>query len=82
MSFDKYFTEVRAVLPADNTKKIHNYQMVDSRPIMKQVHELQVIRQEIATKVIKICETYAVNCFKEKLSLASWIDFKWYLDHK
>ena len=50
------------------TRKFLKFVMVDSRPIMDQVHELQLICKEIAEEGMKFCETFTVNCFIEKLS--------------
>ncbi|XP_013617515.1 PREDICTED: uncharacterized protein LOC106324035 [Brassica oleracea var. oleracea] len=50
-----------------STGKFLRFMMVDSRPIMDQVHELQLICQEIAEEGMKLCETFTVNCFIEKL---------------
>lgn len=58
-----------------------NYKMVDSRPIMEQVHELQLIFQGIADEGMKVCETFTVNSIVEKLP-PSWGDFKNYLEFK
>ncbi|CAA7034057.1 unnamed protein product [Microthlaspi erraticum] len=55
--------------------------MVDSKPIMDQVHDLQMILQEISDEGMKICETFTVNCFIEKLP-PGWADFKNYLAFK
>ncbi|KAL1225426.1 hypothetical protein V5N11_009077 [Cardamine amara subsp. amara] len=55
--------------------------MVDCRSIMEQVHELQLIIQEIADEGMKICETFTVNCIMEKLP-PRWLDFKNYLCYK
>ena len=62
-------------------QKFLNFVMVDSRPIMEQVHELQLIFQEIADEDMKLCETFTVNCFIEKLP-PSQEDFKNYLVYK
>ena len=48
---------------------------------MDQVHELYLIFQEIAEERMKLCETFTVNCFIEKLP-PSWADFKNYLAYK
>ncbi|CAA7023934.1 unnamed protein product [Microthlaspi erraticum] len=61
--------------------KFLNFVMVDSKPIMDQVHDLQMILQEISDEGMKICETFTVNCFIEKLP-PGWADFKNYLAFK
>ena len=58
-----------------------NYKMVDSRPIMEQLHELQLIFQGIADEGMRICEMLTVNSIVEKLP-PSWDDFKNYLCYK
>lgn len=63
------------------TAKSFNFLMVDSRPIMEQVHEIQFIFQEFVDKGMKLCKTFTVNCSIEKLPL-SWEDFKTYLAYK
>ncbi|KAL1219617.1 hypothetical protein V5N11_034194 [Cardamine amara subsp. amara] len=63
------------------TTKFLNFKMVDSKPIMAQVQELQLIIQEIADEGMKICETFMVNCIIEKLP-PGWGDFKNYLTYK
>ena len=49
------------------TGKFLKFVMVDSRPIMDQVHELQLICKQFAEERMKFCETFTVNCFIEKL---------------
>ncbi|CAA7045644.1 unnamed protein product [Microthlaspi erraticum] len=61
--------------------KFLNFVMLDSKPIMDQVHELQMILQEISDEGMEICETFTVNCFIEKLP-PGWADFKNYLAFK
>ncbi|KAG7548041.1 hypothetical protein ISN44_As12g032490 [Arabidopsis suecica] len=63
------------------TANFLNYKMVDSRPIMDQVNELQLIFHGIADEGMKICETFTVNSIVEKLPL-SWEAFKNYLEFK
>ena len=63
------------------TVKFPNFVMVDSLPNMDHIHELQLIFQEIADEGMKLCETFTVNCFIEKLP-PSWEDFKNYLAYK
>ncbi|XP_024004135.1 uncharacterized protein LOC112081592 [Eutrema salsugineum] len=63
------------------TAKLLKFEMVDSRPIMPQVHEPELIFQEIRTEGMKLCETFTVNCFIEKLP-PSWADFQNYLAYK
>ena len=44
------------------TVKFFNFGMVDSRPIMEQVLEIQLIFQEFADEGMKLCEIFTVNC--------------------
>ncbi|KAG7567884.1 Ribonuclease H-like superfamily [Arabidopsis thaliana x Arabidopsis arenosa] len=53
------------------TANFLNYKMVDSRLIMDQVNELQLIFHGIADEGMKICETFTVNSIVEKLP-PSW----------
>lgn len=49
------------------TGKFLKFVMVDSRSIMDQVHELQLICKQFTEERMKFCETFTVNCFIEKL---------------
>lgn len=51
-------------------KNFLNYHMVDSRPIMDQVYEIQMITQEITNEGMSICETLRVKCFTKKIPLS------------
>ena len=55
--------------------------MVDSKTVVSQVQELQVILHEIHVEVMILSETFQVAAIIEKLSLA-WKDFKNYLKYK
>ncbi|KAL5708198.1 hypothetical protein ACHQM5_019018 [Ranunculus cassubicifolius] len=61
--------------------KFLDFKMVDSKPIMEQVEQLQVITHEIQSEGMNICDTFQVAAFIEKLP-PSWKDFKNYLKHK
>ena len=63
------------------TTKFLNFVKVDSRPIMDQMHEQQLIFQDITYEVMNLCEMFTVNCFIDKL-LSNWKDFKNYLIYK
>ncbi|CAL9244387.1 unnamed protein product [Arabidopsis halleri] len=63
------------------TANFLNYKMVDSKPIMDQVNELQLIFHAIADEGMKICEVFTVNSIVEKLP-PSWEGFKNYLEFK
>nr|XP_048328416.1 uncharacterized protein LOC125422019 [Ziziphus jujuba var. spinosa] len=58
-----------------------NYVMVDTKPLMSQVYELQVFIQELLAKGIIINEPFQIATMIEKLS-PSWGDFRNYLKHK
>ena len=58
-----------------------NYKMVDSKTMVSQVQELQVILHEIHAEGMMLSETFQVATIIEKLPLA-WKDFKNYLKHK
>ena len=57
------------------------FKMVDSKTVMNQVQELQVILSEILSEGMVLGETFQVACIIEKLP-PSWLDFKNYLKHK
>ena len=55
--------------------------MVDSKTVVSQVQELQVILHEIHAEGMMLSETFQVAAIIEKLPPA-WKDFKNYLKHK
>ncbi|MGG6708101.1 UNVERIFIED_CONTAM: hypothetical protein ITH57_25610 [Salmonella enterica subsp. enterica serovar Weltevreden] len=55
--------------------------MIDSKPLMQQVEELQLILHEIQAEKMELSETFQVACVIEKLPNV-WKDFKNYLKHK
>ena len=55
--------------------------MVDSKTVLSQVQELQVILHEIHAEGMSVSESFQVAAIIEKLS-PSWKDFKNYLKHK
>ena len=55
--------------------------MVDSKTVLSQVQELQVILYEIHAESIYVSESFQVATIIEKLP-PSWKDFKNYLKHK
>ena len=57
------------------------YKMVDSKTIISQVQEFQLILQEIETEGMILPETFLVATIVEKLP-PTWRDFKNYLKHK
>ncbi|XP_075655079.1 uncharacterized protein LOC142625279 [Castanea sativa] len=61
--------------------KLLDYKMVDSKIVLSQVQELQVILHEIHAKGMSISELFQVVTIIEKLP-QSWKDFKNYLKQK
>ena len=55
--------------------------MVDSKTVISQVQELQVILHEIHAEGMSLSESFQVAAIIEKLP-PSWKDFKNYLKHK
>ncbi|KAL5566324.1 hypothetical protein UlMin_029488 [Ulmus minor] len=58
-----------------------DYKMVDSKSVISQVQEIQVILHEIHAKGMNLSETFQVAAIIEKLPPA-WKDFKNYLKYK
>ncbi|RVW85618.1 Retrovirus-related Pol polyprotein from transposon TNT 1-94 [Vitis vinifera] len=58
-----------------------DYKMVDSKTVVSQVQELQVILHEIHAEGMMLSETFQVAAIIEKLPPV-WKDFKNYLKHK
>ncbi|KAL5551068.1 hypothetical protein UlMin_001244 [Ulmus minor] len=58
-----------------------DYKMVDSKSVISQVQEIQVILHEIHAEGMNLSETFQVAVIIEKLPPA-WKDFKNYLKHK
>ena len=58
-----------------------DYKMVDSKTIISQVQDLQVILHEIHAEGMVLSESFQVAAIIEKL-LPNWKDFKNYLKHK
>ena len=61
--------------------KFLKYNMVDSKAVVKQVEELQVIIHELHSEGCSINDQFQVGSIIEKLP-PSWNDFKIYLKHK
>ncbi|XP_042041347.1 uncharacterized protein LOC121786796 [Salvia splendens] len=61
--------------------KYLDYKMVDSRPVIDQVQEFQIIIHELATEGMILPENFTSGTIIEKLP-PSWKDFKSYLKHK
>ncbi|KAK9052683.1 hypothetical protein SSX86_029313 [Deinandra increscens subsp. villosa] len=61
--------------------KFLDYKMVDSKTVINQVQELQVILSDILSEGMVLGETFQVAAMIEKLP-PTWVDFKNYLKHK
>ena len=61
--------------------KFLDFKMIDSKTVMSQIQELQIILHDIHAEGMTLSETFQVACMIEKLP-PSWIDFKNYLKHK
>ena len=61
--------------------KFLDFKMVDSKIVLSQVQELQVVVHDIHAEGMTLSETFQVVAFIEKLP-PSWRDFKSYLKHK
>nr|GEZ48498.1 hypothetical protein [Tanacetum cinerariifolium] len=58
-----------------------DYKMVDSKNVISQVQDLQVLIHDIQAEGMTLSETFQVAAIIEKLP-PSWVDFKNYLKHK
>ncbi|XP_073119816.1 uncharacterized protein [Henckelia pumila] len=58
-----------------------DFKMVDSKPVISQVQEIQVILHEIHSEGMTLSESFQVAAIVEKLP-PTWKDFKNYLKHK
>ncbi|GJT83237.1 pol polyprotein [Tanacetum coccineum] len=58
-----------------------DYKMVDSKNVISQVQDLQVLLHDIHAEGMTLSETFQVAAIIEKLPL-SWVEFKNYLKHK
>ena len=58
-----------------------DYKMVDSKTVLSQVEEFQLILHEMNAENLSVGETLQVDCIIEKLP-PSWKEFKNYLKHK
>ncbi|GJV23603.1 retrovirus-related pol polyprotein from transposon TNT 1-94 [Tanacetum coccineum] len=70
----------------DGTKKFVvarflDYKMVDSKNVITQVQDLQVLLHDIHAEGMTVSEAFQVAAIIEKLP-PSWVDFKNYLKHK
>ncbi|KAI5311661.1 Hypothetical predicted protein [Prunus dulcis] len=65
----------------DFKRRFLDFKMVDSKPVVKQVEDLQKIIHEILAEGMKINESFQVAFLIEKLP-QNWKEFKSYLKHK
>ncbi|XP_073124067.1 uncharacterized protein [Henckelia pumila] len=61
--------------------KFLDFKMIDSKTVMSQVQEIQIILHDLLAEGMEINESFQVASIIEKLPLL-WIDFKNYLKHK
>lgn len=61
--------------------KFLDFKMMDSKPVVNQVEDLQKIIHDILAEGMKISDSFQVASIIEKLP-PSWKDFKSYLKHK
>ncbi|XP_052619646.1 uncharacterized protein LOC111921387 isoform X1 [Lactuca sativa] len=65
----------------DVVARFLEYKMVDSKAVVDQVQELQIIMHDIHTEGTTLSETFQVGAIIEKLP-PTWVDFKKYLKNK
>ena len=69
------------LVPRSSSRTIYGVQMVDSKTVISQVQEFQLILHEIDAEGMNLPETFQVATIVEKLPPA-WRDFKNYLKRK
>ncbi|XP_075480615.1 uncharacterized protein LOC142521272 [Primulina tabacum] len=79
-SLDKKYRSEDAGLKKFIVGRFLDFKMIDSKSIMAQVQELQVILQEIHSEGMTLSDSFQVAAMIEKLS-PMWKDFKNYLKH-
>ena len=80
-SLDKKYKTEDAGLKKFIVGKFLDFKMVDSKTVLSQVQELQVVVHDIHAEGMTLSETFQVASFIEKLP-PSWRDFKNYIKHK
>ncbi|XP_016652450.1 PREDICTED: uncharacterized protein LOC107881912 [Prunus mume] len=80
-SLDKKYKTEDAGMKKFVVGRFLDFKMVDSKTVINQVQELQVIMHEIEVENMVLSETFQVAAIIEKLP-PSWKDFKNYLKHK
>ncbi|XP_076951127.1 uncharacterized protein LOC143624318 [Bidens hawaiensis] len=80
-SLDKKYKTEDAETKKFVVARFLDYKMVDSKTVISQVQELQVILYDIFAEGMTLSETFQVAAMIEKLP-PSWVEFKNYLKHK
>lgn len=80
-SLDKKYKTEDAGMKKYIISRFLDYKMVDSKTVLSQVEEFQLILHEMNAENLSVGETLQVGCIIEKLP-PSWKDFKNYLKHK
>ncbi|XXG43378.1 hypothetical protein AAC387_Pa01g3429 [Persea americana] len=80
-SLDKKYKTEDARMKKFVVSRFLDYKMIDSKAIINQVQELQVILHEIHVEGMSLSESFQVAAIIEKLP-PLWKDFKNYLKHK
>ena len=80
-SLDRKYKTKDAEMKKFIVGKFLDYKMVDSKTIISQVQDLQVILHEIHAEGMVLSESFQVAAIIEKLP-PNWKDFKNYLKHK
>ncbi|KAM1167447.1 hypothetical protein ACFX19_030003 [Malus domestica] len=80
-SLDKKYKTEDAGMKKFVVGRFLDYKMIDSKKVINQVQELQLILHEIHAEGMSLSETFQVAAVIEKLP-PSWKEFKNYLKHK
>ena len=81
LSLEKKYKTEDAGMKKFIVGKFLDFKMVDSKTVVSQIQELQVIIHEIRDEKMELSESFQVAAAIEKLP-PSWKDFKNYLKHK
>ncbi|XP_076955593.1 uncharacterized protein LOC143630481 [Bidens hawaiensis] len=80
-SLDRKYKTEDAGTKKSVVAKFLDFKMIDSKTVMSQVQDSQVILHDIHAEGMSLSETFQVACSIEKLP-PSWVNFKNYLKHK
>ena len=80
-SLEKKYKTENASMKKFIVGRFLDYKMVDSKTVISQVQELQIILHELHAEKMELSESFQVAAIVEKLP-PSWKDFKNYLKHK